>query len=105
MKIKHRVKPLRPELSNFPIERSGMVESSSLEKTVMEILTNANKEIMKRVLSLGEISLPQPQFKAFRKEIFDLFGSRELRRVAHEIVSEHLGSDCDGFGQGRRTSH
>lgn len=80
------------------------MEGSSLEKTVMEILTNANKEIMKRVLSLGEVSLPQPQFKAFRKEIFDLFGSRALRRVAHEII-DCLGSDCDGFGQGRRTSH
>ena len=82
-----------------------MVEGSSLEERVMEILARANKEAMKRVLFLGEISLQQPQFRVFRKEIFDLFGSRELRRIAREIVSECFGSDRDTFGQGRRTSY
>ena len=81
-----------------------MAQRNNLEEEVTQILARANKETMKRVLSLGEVSLPQPQFKAFRKEIFDLFGNRELRRVAHEIVNECLGSDRDRFGQGRRTS-
>lgn len=81
-----------------------MLERNKLEERVTEILANANKEAMKRVLLLGELSLPQPQFKAFRKEIFDLFGTRELKKVAREIVSECLGSNRDRFGQGRRFS-
>ena len=82
-----------------------MVKDINLEERVTEILSTANKDAMKRVLFLGELSLPQPQFRAFRKEIFDLFGARELRRVAREIVSEFLDSDRNGFGQGRRTNY
>jgi hypothetical protein len=79
-----------------------MVKDSDLEEKVTQILANSNKETMKRILTLGELSLPQPQFKAFRKEVFDLFGTRELKRVAREIVSECVGSNRDRFGQGRR---
>ena len=90
----------------FPVERREMqvAERNNLEEKVTQILANSNKETMKKILTLGELSLPQPQFKAFRKEIFDLFGTRGLKRVAREIVSECLGSNRDRFGQGRRFS-
>jgi len=104
--VKERVhiKPFDSRRSTLPIERRKIqvLERNNLEEKVMQILANSSKQAMKRVLSLGELSLPQPQFKAFRKEVFDLFGTRELRRVAREILLECMGSNSHGFGEGRR---
>ncbi len=80
------------------------MDANNLEQKVTQILARTNKETMKRVLLLGELSLPGPQFRVFRKEIFDLFGSRELRKSAREIIAESMDSNGTRFGQGRRFS-
>ncbi|NWG03611.1 MAG: hypothetical protein HXY44_12220 [Syntrophaceae bacterium] len=104
MKLRNPTKSSSLETDRFPVERreTQVVEGNNLEEKVMQILTNSSKDTMKKILTLGELSLPQPQFKAFRKEIFDLFGTREFKRVARVIVSECLSSNRDKFGQGRR---
>lgn len=79
------------------------MRSDNLEDEVEQILITAEKEIMKRVLLLGQMALSENQFKAFRKEIFDLFGQRDLRRrVVREIIEGCLSSKNNGLGEGRR---
>lgn len=80
------------------------MRTDNIEDEVERILITSEKEIMKRVLLLGQMALSENQFKAFRKEIFDLFGPRDLRRVVREIIEECLSSKNNGLGEGRRFS-
>jgi len=75
-----------------------------MNSTQKQQILQLYKEVMKRVLIIGQSSLPESQFKAFRKIILDEFSwaRREL-----EIILDRYGqarvceSDCKKAVNGR----
>ena len=65
-------------------------QSDTSEKLVSE-LESLNREVMKSVLTFGEMSLSESQFRAFRKVVFDLYGGNGLQRKVREVVTSSLG--------------
>lgn len=63
--------------------------------TELEVL---NREVMKSVLTFGEMSMSQSQFRAFRKVVFDLYGGNGLQGKVRELVSKTLGNRSDRAG-------
>jgi len=64
--------------------------SDIAEKLILQ-LEGLNRETMKSVLTYGEMSMSESQFKAFRKVILDLYGGNGLRRKVREVVTTSLG--------------
>ncbi len=54
-------------------------------------LEDLNRETMKSVLTCGEMSMSESQFRAFRKVVLDLYGRNGLQRKVREVVSKSFG--------------
>jgi len=72
-------------------------QSDTSERLIREI-EGLNREVMKSVLTFGEMSLSESQFRAFRKVVFDLYGSNGLQGKVRELVSKTLGNRSDRAG-------
>ena len=68
----------------------------------MTELEALNREVMKSVLTFGEMSMSESQFRAFRKVVFDLYGGNGLQGKVRELVSKTLGNRSDRAGVLRR---
>jgi len=67
------------------------VKPSEIADKLVSQLEDLNRETMKSVLTYGEMSMSESQFKAFRKVILDLYGSNGLQRKVREVVTTSLG--------------
>jgi hypothetical protein len=72
-------------------------QSDTSERLIRE-LEVLNREVMKSVLTFGEMSLSESQFRAFRKVVFDLYGGNGLQGKVRELVSKTLGLRLDRAG-------
>ena len=72
-------------------------QSDTSERLIGE-LEALNREVMKSVLTFGEMSMSESQFRAFRKVVFDLYGSNGLQGKVRELVSKTLGNRTDRAG-------
>lgn len=72
-------------------------QSDTSEKLISE-LEFLNREVMKSVLTFGEMSMSESQFRAFRKVVFDLYGGNGLQGKVRELVSKTLGNRSDRAG-------
>ena len=64
--------------------------SDIADKLILQ-LEDLNREAMKSVLTFGEMSMSESQFRAFRRIILDLYGSNGLQRKVRDVVSTSLG--------------
>ncbi len=72
-------------------------QSDTSERLITE-LESVNREVMKSVLTFGEMSMSESQFRAFRKVVFDLYGGNGLQGKVRELVSKTLGNKLDRAG-------
>jgi len=72
-------------------------QSDTSERLIRE-LEFLNREVMKSVLTFGEMSMSESQFRAFRKVVFDLYGGNGLQGKVRELVSRTLGNRSDRAG-------
>ena len=68
--------------------------SDTSERLIKE-LEVLNREVMKSVLTFGEMSMTESQFRAFRKVVLDLYGGNGLQGKVREHVSKVLGNRSD----------
>lgn len=71
---------------------------SDIADKLISQLEDLNREAMKSVLTYGEMSMSESQFKAFRKVILDLYGGNGLQRKVREVVTQSLKSGSDRAG-------
>jgi hypothetical protein len=71
---------------------------SDIAKKLISQIEGLNRETMKSVLTYGEISMSESQFKAFRKIILDLYGGNGLQRKVREVVARSLKLGLDRAG-------
>lgn|GEM_PF-4289677 len=64
--------------------------SDTAEKLIAE-LEKMNRQAMKTVLTFGEMSMSEGQYRAFRKVVFDIYGVKGLQRRVREVVSRSFG--------------
>ena len=67
------------------------------EKLISQI-GDLNREAMKSVLTYGEMSMSECQFRAFRKVVLDLYGGNGLQRKVRDVVTESLGIRTETAG-------
>jgi len=72
-------------------------QSDTSERLIKE-LEFLNREVMKSVLTFGEMSMSESQFRAFRKVVLDLYGGNGLQGKVRELVSRTLGNRSDRAG-------
>ena len=72
-------------------------QSDTSERLIRE-LEFLNREVMKSVLTFGEMSMSESQFRAFRKVVLDLYGCNGLQGKVKELVSKTLGNRSDRAG-------
>lgn len=64
---------------------------SDIAEKLISQLEGLNRETMKSVLTFGEMSMSESQYKAFRKVVLDLYGGNGLQRKVRDVVSKSLG--------------
>lgn len=67
------------------------MKPSEIADKLISQLEGLNREAMKSVLTYGEMSMSESQFKAFRKVVLDLYGANGLQRKVREVVTASLG--------------
>lgn len=67
----------------------------SANKLITQI-ENLDREVMKSILTYGEMCLSESQFRAFRKLVLDIYG-RNGRQV-REVIEQTLGIRMDRAG-------
>ena len=67
------------------------MKPSEIADKLISQLEGLNREAMKSVLTYGEMSMSESQFKAFRKVVLDLYGGNGLQRKVREVVTTSLG--------------
>jgi hypothetical protein len=73
-------------------------DTSDVSTVLISQLEDLNREVMKSVLTYGEMSMSESQFRAFRKVVLDLYGGNGIQRKVRELVARILvrGSDRAG---------
>lgn len=71
---------------------------SDIAAKLISQLEDLNRETMKSVLTYGEMSMSESQFRAFRKVVLDLYGGNGLQRKVREVVATSLGISKDRAG-------
>lgn len=71
---------------------------SDIAGKLISQLEELNRETMKSVLTYGEMSMSESQFRAFRKVVLDLYGGNGLQRKVREAVASSLGISKDRAG-------
>lgn len=74
------------------------MKPSEIADKLISQLEGLNREAMKSVLTYGEMSMSESQFKAFRKVVLDLYGGNGLQRKLREVVTTSLGIRKEGAG-------
>jgi hypothetical protein len=74
------------------------VKFSDIADKLISQLEDLNRETMKSVLTYGEMSMSESQFKAFRKVVLDLYGGNGLQRKVREVVTRSLRGGSDRAG-------
>lgn len=65
----------------------------------LEQIDSMIKNRLNRVLLFAEASLPQSQFKAFRKLTLDEFGNSGLGKELERVFDRHGRKERDGSGR------
>jgi hypothetical protein len=71
---------------------------SDIAEKLISQLEGLNREAMKSVLTYGEMSMSESQFKAFRKVVLDLYGGNGLHRKVRDVVTRSLGIRTETAG-------
>jgi hypothetical protein len=80
------------------LRSGGFVKFSDIAEKLISQLEGLNRETMKSVLTYGEMSMSESQFRAFRKVVLDLYGGNGLQRKVREVVTTSLGISKDRAG-------
>jgi len=71
-------------------------DSYQSAKKLITQIEDLDREVMKSILTFGEMSLSEGQYKAFRKLVLDIYG-RNGRQV-RELIEQTLGVGSDRAG-------
>lgn len=71
-------------------------DSYQSAKKLITQIEDLEREVMKSILTFGEMSLSEGQFRAFRKLVLDVYG-RNGRQV-RELIGQTLGVGSDRAG-------
>lgn len=66
-------------------------QCSAIARKLIAQLDDLNRETMKSVLTYGEMSMSESQFRAFRKVVLDLYGGNGVQRKVREVVANSFG--------------
>ncbi|MGB2867269.1 MAG: hypothetical protein WBD36_02365 [Bacteroidota bacterium] len=75
-----------------------MKQLSDISEKLIAQLGELNLEAMKAILTYGEMSLSESQFRAFRRKVLDLYGRNGLQAKVKEVVKVSLGLGTDRAG-------
>ncbi len=59
-------------------------------------IEDSEREVMKSVLTIGEASMPESQYRAFRKLVLDIYGAHG--RKVRELIAQTLGTGRERAG-------
>jgi len=71
-------------------------DSYQIANKLITQIENLDREVMKSVLTFGEMSLSESQFRAFRKLVLDVYGVNG--RKVRELITQSLGTGTDRAG-------
>lgn len=77
-----------------------MAMNESMNAIKLDEIFQIYTEVMKSILLIGESSLPEMRFKAFRRIVLDEF-SKARRKIRYGKQGGIQGSNVRGFGRGR----
>ena len=73
-------------------------QSCDVAERLISQIGDLNREAMKSVLTYGEMSMSECQFRAFRKVVLDLYGGNGLQRKVRDVVANSFGIRTEGAG-------